>query len=67
MIHLTKEEKVARFDSLQVAFKYAKEKYKDWKRMSDRRNVDGGVISAYNKGMSDAYESFIRDLERWMI
>lgn len=63
-------EKASRYDALQVAFKCAKEKYQRQKEESGNRiniTVTGSydIISAYNKGMVDAYKQILDDLSRW--
>lgn len=69
MIQLTQKEKADRFDSLQTAFKVAKKSYERHRADADNkyRNITHGVISAYNKGLSDGYGRILDDLERWMV
>ncbi len=67
MIHLTKEEKADRFDSLQVAFKHTKAMYEKRRNDVDKRDFHGDVIGAYNRGLSDGYGYIIDDLERWIV
>lgn len=53
MIRLTEKEKADRFDSLQTAFKVAKESYERRRADADNkyRNITLNVLSAYNKGL----------------
>jgi len=63
MIRLTEKEKADRYDALQTAFKYTKERYAD--RKSEAQKDNSGIIGAYNKGLADAYAYMIEDIERW--
>lgn len=63
---MTRGEKANRYDALQVAFKYTKERYQDRKSESEGRYKGNDPVSAYNKGMADAYGQIIDDIERWM-
>ena len=65
MIHLTREEKASRYDSLQVAIKHTIESYKRRRADADRRYRDADVLGAYNKGLSDGFGYILDDLERW--
>lgn len=67
MIRLTEKEKADRFDSLQTAFKVAKESYERRRADADKRYRDATPIGAYNKGLSDGFGYILDDLERWMI
>lgn len=67
MIHLTQKEKADRFDTLQSAFQFTKHNYNGRQIEAAKRIKGGDVISAYNKGLSDAYIGFIEDLERWIV
>lgn len=69
MIQLTQKEKADRFDSLQVAFKVAKESYERRRADADNKymNIILNVLMAYNKGLSDGYGRILDDLERWMV
>lgn len=60
---LTQKEKADRYDSLQTAFKYTKERYED--RRSEAQKLIPGIIGIYNKGLADAYTCMIEDIERW--
>lgn len=67
---LDKLEKAKRYDALKVAFEFAKEKYQRQKEDSGNRinlTETGAydVISAYNKGMVDAYKQILEDLTNW--
>ena len=67
---LTKAEKAARYDALQVAIRYTLKAYQT-RRAECLRNyeaygADTGVLGAYNKGMADAYEVLAEVLERWV-
>ena len=69
MIHLTKEEKANRYDSLQVAIKHTIDSYKrrrDASEKSYRDAQDVGIIGAYQKGLSDGYSLVVADMERWI-
>ena len=66
---LTKAEKAARYDALQVAIRYTLKAYQT-RRTECLRNyeaygADTGVLGAYNKGMADTYGQMIETLERW--
>lgn len=63
MKHLTDKEKADRYDALQTAFKYTKERYAD--RRSEAQKPIPGIIGIYNKGLADAYTYMIEDIERW--
>ena len=67
MIRLTEKEKADRFDSLQTAFKVAKESYERRRADADKRYRDATPIGAYNRGLSDGFGYILDDLERWMI
>lgn len=67
MIHLTEKEKADRFDALQAAFQFTKDKYNARQIEAAKRYKGGDVISAYYNGLSDAYIDFIEDLERWIV
>ena len=66
---LTKAEKTARYDALQVAIRYTLKAYKarrtECLRNYEAYGADTGVLGAYNKGMADAYGQMIETLERW--
>ena len=66
---LTKAEKAARYDALQVAIRYTAKAYLA-RRQENLKNyeaygADTGILGAYNKGMADAYGQMIETLERW--
>ena len=68
-VALTKEEKSARWDALQVAIRFTAETYRA-RRQEQLRNyeaygADTGILGAYSKGMADAYGLMIETLERW--
>ena len=68
MIVLTKEEKVSRYDALQVALKCTLEGYRRRQKEHERQYNEAnelGIIGAYSKGLSDAFSHVIQDLERW--
>ena len=65
MIHLTTEEKASRYDSLQVALEFSRKNYQRRQHDAEIRYRGGDTISAYNKGLTDAYASILEDLERW--
>lgn len=67
MIHLTQKEKADRFDALQVAFNITKQAYNSLQIEASKRYKSDDVISAYNKGLSDAYIRIIEDIERWIV
>lgn len=66
---LTKAEKAARYDALQVAIRYTAKAYlarRQENLMSyEAYGADTGILGAYNKGMADAYGQMIETLERW--
>jgi len=68
-IHLTKEEKARRYDSLQTAFKYTKETYQQ--RRTDaasdyERYGANNILGSYSRGIMLCYDLFLEDLERWI-
>ena len=67
---LTKAEKAARYDALQVAIRYMAKQYRTRRTECLQRyeayGADTGVLGAYNKGMADAYEVSVEALERWV-
>ena len=67
---LTKAEKAARYDALQVAIRYMAKQYRTRRTECLQRyeayGADTGVLGAYNKGMADAYEVSAEVLERWV-
>ena len=67
MIMLTKDEKASRFDALQTAFGITKMLYTERMVSATAKYKDGSIISAYNKGLADAYEQMIEDIERWIV
>lgn len=67
MIHLTKEEKASRFDSLQIALEHTKKIYQERQATAEKNYRNADVIGAYNKGLSDAYTQVIDDVERWIV
>jgi len=67
MLHLTEDEKARRFDALQTAFDITKDNYERRRREAELRYEGGDVISAYNKGLADAYACIIADLEKWRV
>lgn len=71
MSTLTRKEKADRFDSLQTAFKYTREIYKRLKKDADERKERHGdaaaLLGAYDRGLSDAFERIIEDLDRWIM
>ncbi len=69
MITLTTKEKADRYDALQAAIRFTAENYRA-RRMECLRNyeaygADVSILGSYNKGMADAYESVLGNLERW--
>lgn len=66
---LTKAEKAARYDALQVAIRYMAKQYRTRRteclQKYEAYGADTGVLGAYNKGMADAYGQMIETLERW--
>ena len=66
---LTKAEKAARYDALQVAIRYVAKQYRTRRteclQKYEAYGADTGVLGAYNKGMADAYEVMAEVLERW--
>ena len=66
---LTKAEKAARYDALQVAIRYMAKQYRTRRTECLQRyelyGAKTGSLSAYNKGMADAYELVAESLERW--
>ena len=66
---LTKAEKAARYDALQVAIRYMAKQYRTRRTECLQRyeayGADAGVLGSYNKGMADAYEVFAEVMERW--
>lgn len=69
MIRLTKEEKAARYDSLQTAIRYTADAYRSRRAECQKRyeayGADTTTIAAYNKGMADALGAVAEMLERW--
>ena len=67
---LTKAEKAARYDELQVAIRYMAKQYRTRRTECLQRyeayGADTGVLGAYNKGMADAYGLSAEVLERWV-
>ena len=65
---MTTKEKAERYDALQVAIKLTLEVYRRRAKEHERQYYEAqafGVIGAYSKGLSDAFYSVSRDLERW--
>ena len=66
---LTKAEKAARSDALQVAIRYTAKAYlarrQENLKSYEAYGADTGILGAYNKGMADAYGQMIETLERW--
>jgi hypothetical protein len=67
---MTNSEKAKRYDALQAAIKHADNNYRRRKVDAHNRinlNTEGGydVISAYNKGLVDAYREIINQLIDW--
>ena len=66
---LTKAEKAARYDALQAAIRYMAKQYRTRRteclRAYEAYGAKTGVLSAYNKGLADAYGQMIETLERW--
>jgi len=67
MITLTEKEKADRFDALQTAFLITQKRYTAQKLDATSKYRDASIIGAYNKGLADAYEQVLDDLERWII
>lgn len=72
MSTLTRKEKADRFDALQTTFKYTKEIYKRLKKDADERKEErhedaAALFGAYDRGLSDAFEHIIKDLDRWIM
>ena len=65
LAHLTEKEKASRYDALQTTFKYAIERYQDRQSEAEGHYNGPDPISAYNKGLADAYGFIIKDLEMW--
>ena len=68
MITLTTKEKAERYDALQMAIKFNLAGYKRRRDEYDRYYKEAaplGIKSIYSKGMSDAFNHVIADLERW--
>lgn len=65
MIHLTEKEKASRYDALQTTLRYAKERYEDRQSEAEGKCNGGDPISAFNKGLADAYGYILQDIERW--
>ncbi len=67
---LTKAEKAARYDALQVAIRYMAKQYRTRRteclQKYEAYGADTGVLGAYSKGMADAYEVSAEVLERWV-
>ena len=67
---LTKTEKAARYDALQVAIRYTAKQYRARRTECLQRyeayGAETGVLGAYNKGLVDAYEVVAEILERWV-
>ena len=67
---LTKAEKAARYDALQTAIRYMAKQYRTRRTECLQRyeayGAKTGALSAYNKGMADAYEVMAEVLERWV-
>ena len=67
---LTKADKAARYDALQAAIRYTTKQYRTQRTACLQRyelyGAKTGVLSAYNKGMADAYELMAEVLERWV-
>lgn len=69
MIKLTKEEKAARYDALQVAIKHTISAYKktmDEEYEKYERYGQQGSFGAYSFGFSDGIGFALKDLERWV-
>ena len=66
---LTKAEKAAQYDALQVAIRYTAKAYlarrQENLKSYEAYGADTGILGAYNKGMADAYGQMIETLERW--
>lgn len=66
---LTKAEKAARYDALQVAIRYMAKQYRTRRTECLQRyeayGADSTMLGAYNKGMADAFEVTADVLERW--
>lgn len=64
---LTKAEKAARYDALQVAIRYTAKQCRTRRAECLQRYeaYGAGTLGAYNKGMADAYELSAEVLERW--
>ena len=68
-IHLTKEEKAARYDALQSAIRHTKEMYEKRRDSFDKQYKEAqaqGILGAYSKGQSDAFALAADDLSRWI-
>lgn len=67
---LTQKEKAARYDALQTAIRYMAKQYRTRQTECLQRyelyGAKTGVLSAYNKGMADAYGLSAEVLERWV-
>ncbi len=65
---MTDKEKASRYDSLQLAFKCAMEKYRVQRDRAEKEYHDGrkgNMLMAFNKGQMTAYDFILQDLERW--
>ena len=66
---LTNAEKAARYDALQTAIRYVAKQYRTRRteclRAYEAYGAKTAVLSAYNKGLADAYELAAEVLERW--
>lgn len=67
---MTNSEKAKRYDALQAAIKQTDNNYRSRKVDAHNRinlNAEGGYdpISAYNKGLVDAYREIINQLIDW--
>lgn len=67
---MTNSEKAKRYDALQAAIKQTNKNYKSRKVDAHNRinlTAEGGYdpISAYNKGLADAYREIINQLIDW--
>lgn len=68
MIHLTREEKASRYDSLQIAMKHTLEHYKKERKDAEKKynNDSFGVIGAYEKGVADGMGLLLDNIARWV-
>lgn len=67
---MTDKEKAERYDSLQMAIRFARDNYIDRAEESRKKSreyeVRAGAFSLYERGASVAYECIAKDLEKWI-